>query len=213
MNATFKKSFAEFLGTAVFLTAIAGSVSSGSPLKQLSLALTLGLMILLLGGVSGAHFNPVVSLYFYSRKEISLRELLSYIGSQLLGALAGAALGLALWGNTITAISNTNVASAPLVIGEVVATAGLVLLIGHLASNKQAHLIWVAVAAWVFAAGTFTGTGAQANPAVSFGLLFTGAGIGTISTFVLAQVVGLALAIGLQMVLGAKVKKAAKAKK
>lgn len=204
MNALFKKSVAEFLGTAVFLTAIAAATSSGSPFKQLSLALALGLMILLLGPISGGHFNPAVSIYFYAKREIGFGNLISYLVAQLAGAFAGIALGLGLWSQEITPINDSNQSSLPLVLGEILATAGLVLIIGLLIKHKQTNLIWISVATWVFAAGIFTGTGAQANPAVTFGLLFAGVGTGTVLSFILAQVAGLFVAVVLLWFLEAK---------
>ena len=213
MNATLKKVIAEFIGTFTFLLAIAGASTSGSPLKQISLALTLGLMILTLGGISGGHFNPAVSLYFFSKKELSFGELLAYVAGQLTGAFFGIAAGLALWQKTISPITDGNQVDASVFAGEVVATAGLVFIIATLVNNKQANLIWVAVATWVFAAGTFTVTGAMANPAVSFGLLFNGISSGSIASIIVAQLVGLLVAVVLLALTGAKTAKKAPAKK
>ena len=213
MNATLKKVIAEFIGTFTFLLAIAGASASGSPLKQISLALTLGLMILVLGGISGGHFNPAVSIYFYAKKQLSFGELVSYVVAQLVGAFFGVAAGLGLWDKTISPLTAGNQVSAPIFLGELLATAGLVFIIGTLVNNKQANLIWIAVASWVFAAGTFTVTGAMANPAVAFGLMFNGISTGSISSIILAQLAGLLAAILLLMVTGAAVAKKAPAKK
>ena len=209
MNATLKKVIAEFIGTFTFLLAIAGASTSGSPLKQISLALTLGLMILTLGGISGGHFNPAVSIYFFAKKDLSFGQLVAYIVAQLAGAYAGVATGLFLWQKTIGSIIEGNQVDASLFTGEVVATAGLVFIIGTLVNNKQANLIWIAVAAWVFAAGTFTVTGAMANPAVAFGLMFNGISSGSIASIVIAQLVGLLVAVVLLLITGSQAKKKA----
>lgn len=201
---TFKKLLAEFIGTFVFLTAITGSAASGNTLKQIALALTLGLMILTLGGVSGGHFNPAVSLFFFAKKSINFGTLFGYIVAQLLGALAGTATGFALWQRDLVPPTGTNDVTAPLFFGEVLATAGLVFIIATLVKNKQANLIWAAVAAWIFAAGTFTYTGAMANPAVTFGLLFAGFGGGSVASLIVAQLLGLVVTILLLMILDAK---------
>jgi arsenate reductase len=208
MNASLKKVIAEFIGTFAFLLAIAGSSASGSPLKQVSLGLTLGLMILTLGGISGGHFNPAVSIYFFAKKQLSFGALVSYVVAQLAGAFFGVAAGLGLWDKQISPLTAGNQVSAPIFLGEVLATAGLVFIIGTLVNNKQANLIWIAVATWVFAAGTFTVTGAMANPAVAFGLMFNGISTGSISSIIVAQLVGLVVAILLLLVTGASTKKA-----
>ena len=213
MNASLKKVIAEFIGTFTFLLAIAGASASGSPLKQVSLALTLGLMILTLGGISGGHFNPAVSIYFYAKKQLSFGQLVAYVAAQLAGAYVGVVAGLGLWDKTVSPLSEGNQVSAPIFLGEVLATAGLVFIIGTLVNNKQANLIWIAVATWVFAAGTFTVTGAMANPAVAFGLMFNGISTGSIASIVVAQLVGLLAAILLLMITGASTKKKAPAKK
>lgn len=167
---------AEFIGTAVFLTAIVG-VNAGNvgPLAGLAAASSLGLMILLLGDVSGGHFNPAVSLFFFARKEISARQFFGYVVGQLAGSVAGVALGAAIWANSslLTVNSDALGATPAAFISEVVATAGLVWLIAKLARDGKGSLIAPVVAAWVFAAGTFTSTHAIANPAVTFGRFFT----------------------------------------
>ena len=202
MNASLKKVIAEFIGTFTFLLAIAGASSSGSPLKQISLALTLG-------GISGGHFNPAVSIYFFAKKQLSFGLLVSYVVAQLAGAYVGVVAGLGLWDKTVSPLSEGNQVSAPIFIGELLATAGLVFIIGTLVNNKQANLIWIAVATWVFAAGTFTVTGAMANPAVAFGLMFNGISTGSIASIVVAQLAGLLVAILLLLITGASTKKKA----
>ena len=209
MNASLKKVIAEFIGTFAFLLSIAGAATSGSPLKQISLALTLGLMILTLGGISGGHFNPAVSIYFFAKKQLSFGALVSYVVAQLAGAYVGVVAGLGLWDKTVSPLSEGNQVSAPIFLGELLATAGLVFIIGTLVNNKQANLIWIAVAAWVFAAGTFTVTGAMANPAVAFGLMFNGISSGSIASIVIAQLVGLLVAVVLLLITGSQAKKKA----
>ena len=209
MNASLKKVIAEFIGTFTFLLAIAGASASGSPLKQVSLALTLGLMILTLGGISGGHFNPAVSIYFFAKKQLSFGALVSYVAAQLAGAYVGVVAGLGIWDKTVSPLTDGNQVSAPVFLGELLATAGLVFIIGTLVNNKQANLIWIAVATWVFAAGTFTVTGAMANPAVAFGLMFNGISTGSIASIVVAQLAGLVVAILLLLITGASTKKKA----
>jgi arsenate reductase len=215
MNASLKKVIAEFLGTFTYLVAIAGASASESPFRGITSALTLGLMILTLGGISGGHFNPAISIYFFAKKTLSFGTLLSYIAAQLTGAFFGMAAGLALWEKTIQPFNTGNQVSASIFAGEVVATAGLIFVIGTLINNKQAHLVWIAVTSWFFVASSFTVTSAFANPAVSFGWMFNGISTGSTSTIIVAQLVGLLVAILILMVTGASTakKKAAPAKK
>jgi arsenate reductase len=166
-------------------------------------------MILTLGGISGGHFNPAVSIYFFAKKQLSFGALVSYVAAQLAGAYVGVAAGLGLWDKTVSPLAEGNQVSAPIFLGEVLATAGLVFIIGTLVNNKQANLIWIAVATWVFAAGTFTVTGAMANPAVAFGLMFNGISTGSIASIVVAQLAGLVVAILLLLITGASTKKKA----
>jgi glycerol uptake facilitator-like aquaporin len=187
-----RKLLAEFLGATLFLTAIVASVNSGNPLMTATLATVLGLVVLVTGPISGGHINPAVSIYFYSRKEISLKDLLGYIVAQILGGLFGAWIGLTMWGKSPTFASGD--ANAAMIIGELFATGGLVWLIGRLASTKNGHLIPGAVGLWVFAVATFTPTGGQANPAVTIALLLTGKGAVASAQLILAQLAGMLIA-------------------
>ena len=197
MNQLFKKSVAEFLGATGFLTAI--TASSGE-LKIVTLALALGVLIIILRPISGAHLNPVVSLYFYLKRDINLGTLLGYILAQLLGALAGSVLGSLISNKTVggfTGISD-NLPLAYLA-GEVVSTIGMVWLIATLVNNKQPTWIPYTVVAWVIAAGSFTLTGAQANPSVTFGLMFQGLAPNQGVSLIVAQVFGLLVTLLLLM--------------
>jgi len=187
-----RKLLAEFLGVTIFLTAIIGAVTSGSPVKTGALAAALALAILVTASISGGHLNPAVSIYFYSRKEMSLKDLLGYIVAQILGGLFGAWIGLTIWGKTVTVVEGN--ASAGAILGELFATGGLVWLIGRLASTKNGHLIPGAVGLWVFAIATFTPTGGQANPAVTIALILAGQGAAASAQLVLAELAGMLIA-------------------
>ena len=169
-------------------------------------------MILVTGPISGGHLNPAVSLYFYVKREISLGNLLSYVGAQLLGGLFGVWLGTLLHGATVKGfVANSTNLDAAALVGELIATAGLVWVIATLISTKQTTWIPFAVAAWVLSAANFTPTGAQANPAVTLGAMFKGdlapnQGI----SLIVAQVAGLLLAILLTMLFSIGKKKTAR---
>ena len=212
LNSTLKKAIAEFLGVLMFVTSIVASISSQRPLPQLALAITLGLAILITAGISGAHLNPAVSLFFYARRELSLVGLAVYIVAQIAGAFAGAAIGAFLWEKSITGFTANSMPAWSTIGGELFATGGLVFLIGFLVTNKRVALIPAAVALWVFAAATFTQTGAQANPAVSLGLTIAGQGTTSTAWFILAQLAGALIATGFLIVFNAKVAKPAKKK-
>jgi glycerol uptake facilitator-like aquaporin len=211
MNALLKKSLAEFVGVTVFLTSIIGATGI---LRTIAFALTIGLMILLLRPISGAHLNPATSLYFLSKRQITTGTFLAYVGAQLAGALAGVALGEAISGGNIGGFSGpaSNLPSAYF-IGEVLATAGMIFLIGTLLNNKQDAWLPFAVTAWVIAAATFTKTGAQANPAVTFGLMFNGMPANQGVALMVAEVTGVLVAVILLMIFSSAKKKPGNRKK
>jgi glycerol uptake facilitator-like aquaporin len=198
MNNLVKKMAAEFLGVTVFVTAIFASVESGTLIKTIALAGALALMILMTAGISGGHLNPAVSLYFFARKAIDAQHLLAYIVAQLAGGFVGAVIGSTLWQKSIQAPSMQNGAAGAEILGELISTVVLVWIVGTLAKTNRGAIIPVAVGLWVAAAAAFTLTGAQANPAVSFGLLFYPDGghtLGTQAVLVLAQLAGALIAV------------------
>ena len=210
----FKALFAEFLGTALLVTAVVGSGLMGSNLSgdllvalianALSTALALGLLILTLGPVSGAHFNPVVSMALAIDQRFKAAGVAPYLVAQFAGAVAGAVLANVMFGSAAIQVSSKGMVSQGTAIGEVIATAGLVFIILNLIKTKRSELIPVAVPAWIGSAYFFTSSTSFANPAVTVGRIFTDsfAGIGpqSVPSFVIAQLLGAALGIVLAKV-------------
>ncbi|GAA1783300.1 MIP/aquaporin family protein [Pseudarthrobacter sulfonivorans] len=211
-----RRAVAELLGTCLLVMIVVGSgiaaqqlspTDVGLQLLQNSTATVLGLtvLILVLGPVSGAHFNPVVSLgdWVLGRRSgtgLSLPELGTYVIAQTVGAISGSVIANAMF-EVGTSISVKERATTGHLLGEVVATAGLVLLIFALAATKRGALAAPAVGAYIGAAYWFTSSTSFANPAVTAGRMFsdTFAGIAPASVpgFVLAQLVGAAVGLGL----------------
>ncbi len=207
MPTTVGKSIAEFFGTALLVCVVVGSGIMGTNLSQdagvaliintISTIFALVLLIFVLAPVSGAHFNPVVSLVQLVGKSQKVSETLSYIVAQVTGAIAGAVLANIMFDQEALQISTGVREGFGLLIGEVIATAGLVALIGILSKRGQGNLIPVVVAAWIGSAYFFTSSTSFANPAVTIGRVFsnTFAGIepGSVLPFIAAQLVGAAL--------------------
>ncbi len=183
----------------------------GIQLLENSTATVLGLaiLILMLGPVSGAHFNPVVTVadWFLSRRSrggFSASHITPYVIAQVAGAIAGSVLANAMF-DIETSFSGHERASWNHLLGEVVATAGLVLLIFSLVRTNRSALAAPAVGAYIGAAYWFTSSTSFANPAVTVGRMFsdTFAGIAPSSApaFVIAQVIGGAVGVALAIAL------------
>ncbi|MEU3453222.1 aquaporin [Micromonospora sp. NPDC006766] len=205
-----RRASAEFAGTALLVAAVVGSgiaaarLSPGDVGLQLlenavATALALGALILTFGPVSGAHFNPVVSAvdWWLGRRTgtgLTVRELAGYAAAQVAGAVAGAVLAALMYGLPAVSWSHTARTGGNLWLAEVVATAGLVVLIFALARSDRATAAPAAVGAYIGAAYWFTSSTSFANPAVTIGRAFTDtfAGIAPASVpgFVAAQLVG-----------------------
>jgi glycerol uptake facilitator-like aquaporin len=216
-----RRLLAEGVGTALLVAVVVGSGiaaqqlspdDTGLQLLENSLATVLGLgvLILLFGPVSGAHFNPVVSAvdWALSRRVgagLTGRDVAAYSGAQVVGAIAGAVLANAMFDLAAVQISDKVRATPGLWIGEIVATAGLVALIFALARSGRGALSAAAVGSYIGAAYWFTSSTSFANPAVSIGRIFsdTFAGIAPASVpgFVIAEIVGAALGAGLVLAL------------
>ncbi|KPC64347.1 aquaporin [Streptomyces chattanoogensis] len=211
---------AEAVGTAALVAVVVGSGIQATGLSRdvgvqllansLATVFGLGVLITLLGPVSGAHFNPVVSLaaYLTGRRTgggLTLRELTAYIPVQIVGAVGGAVLADAMFAQPLVKWSSHDRFAAHLWLGEVVATAGLVLLIFGLNRTGRMHHAPVAVASFIGAAYWFTSSTSFANPAVTIGRAFTDtfAGIapGSVAPFIAAQLAGAAVGLGLLVVL------------
>ncbi|NIJ03362.1 glycerol uptake facilitator-like aquaporin [Paenarthrobacter ilicis] len=215
-----RRAIAEFLGTALLVALVVGSGIAaaqlspndvGLQLLQNSTATVFGLTVLILmfGPVSGAHFNPVVSIadWFLGRRSgsgLSLPDLGLYILAQTAGAIGGSVLANAMF-EVGTSISTKERATAGHLLAEVVATAGLVLLIFSLAATKRGALAAPAVGAYIGAAYWFTSSTSFANPAVTIGRIFsdTFAGIApsSVPPFIAVQILGAALGVGLLLLL------------
>ena len=211
-----RRATAELLGTGLLVTAVVGSGIASTRLSpdaglqllanSIATAFALGALILVFGPVSGAHFNPVVSVadwWLGRRAGTGLRtaELACYVTAQMAGAIGGAVLANAMYALPPVSWSGAQRSAGHLWLGEVVATAGLVLVVFALARSGRATLAPAAVGAYIGAAYWFTSSTSFANPAVTVGRAFsdTFAGIAPASVpgFVVAQLVGAALGAGL----------------
>ncbi|MFF4652112.1 aquaporin [Streptomyces sp. NPDC001380] len=200
---------AELVGTAALVAVVVGSGIQAAGLSRdvglqllansLATVFGLGVLILLLGPVSGAHFNPVVTLaaWWTGRRDPrgpGPREVAAYIAAQVAGAIGGAVLADAMFGRALVEWSTHDRSAGHLLLGEAVATAGLVLLVLGLARTDHLRSAPVAVASYIGAAYWFTSSTSFANPAVSIGRAFTDtfAGIapGSLPGFIAAQLVG-----------------------
>ena len=213
-----KAYLAEFLGSTLLVAAIVGSGTMGTQMSRdsgvgltlnaISVVAMLWILITTLGPISGAHFNPVVSLVMVYRKAISTTDAVIYIILQIIGAIAGANLANLMFEKTLFAISKVDRTGYGQVTGEIVATAGLVFLIILLINSDRSKKIPTAVAAWIGSAFFFTSSTALANPAVTIGRIFTDSVVGIapngVLPFIFAQVVGGAIGLGLATVLKGK---------
>ncbi|MFG2809599.1 aquaporin [Streptomyces massasporeus] len=214
-----RRALAEAVGSAALVAVVVGSGIQATELTRdvgvqllansLATVFGLGVLITLFGPVSGAHFNPVVTLaaWFTGRRTPdgpTLRDLAAYLPAQIAGAVGGAVLADAMFARPLVQWSTHDRSAGHLWLGELVATAGLVLLILGLTRTGRAHVAPVAVASYIGAAYWFTSSTSFANPAVTIGRAFTDtfAGIapGSVPPFVVAQLVGAALGLCLVLV-------------
>lgn len=211
-----RRLFAEFLGTALLVAVVVGSgiaattLSRDAGLQLLENAVVtaagLAVLILVFGPISGAHLNPVVSVadWLLGRRRgtgLTAGEVVAYLSAQVLGAVGGSALADAMFARPLVQWSTHHRSSPHLWLGEVVATAGLLLVIVALARSGRTNQTPWAVGAYIGAGYWFTSSTSFANPAVSIGRAFTNtfAGIAPVSLpgFVGAELVGGAVALGL----------------
>jgi arsenate reductase len=216
-----RRLLAEFLGTALLVTAVVGSGVMATTLSpddvglqllenSIATALALAALILTFGPVSGAHLNPVVSAadWIVGRRSctgLTATDLAGYTAAQVIGAISGSILANLMFALPAVDWSSKTRSAGHLWLGETVATAGLVLLIFALARSARSPVAPAAVGAYIGAAYWFTSSTSFANPAVTLGRAFTDtfAGIapGSVPGFVLAQLAGLAVGVALLLAL------------
>ena len=206
-----RRLFAEFLGSAFLAATVIGSGIAAAQLSPGDVGLQLfenaaataaGLFtfILMFGPVSGAHFNPVVSLVDASFGGLRWRHAFAYIPAQVSGCIAGAIAANAMFSLSAITISAKHRASPAHLLAEVIATLGLMLVIFSLARTRRGSLAPAAVGAYIGAAYFFTSSTSFANPAIAIGRMFsnTFAGIApsSVPPFIVAELIGGAVAIG-----------------
>jgi len=206
-----RKWLAEYIGTATLVCVVVGSGIMGTNLSKdsgvallinaFSTIFALALLILIIAPISGAHFNPAVSLVQVLRREMNAVEFLSFISAQIAGAISGAIIANVMFDLEAIQISTNERVSTGTLVGEVIATAGLITVIFVLVARSQDKLIPLAVAAWIGSAYFFTSSTSFANPAVTIGRVFsdTFAGINPASVlpFIIAQLIGAMLGVAL----------------
>jgi arsenate reductase len=205
-----RRLFAEFLGSAFLAATVIGSGIAAAQLSPDDIGLQLfenaaataaGLFtfILMFGPVSGAHFNPVVSLVDATFGGLRWRHALAYIPAQIAGCITGAITANLMFSLSAISISTHHRASGAHLFAEVIATLGLLLVIFSLARTRRGNLAPAAVGAYIGAAYFFTSSTSFANPAIDIGRIFsdTFAGIApaSVPAFIVFQLVGGAIAI------------------
>ncbi|WP_309111152.1 MIP/aquaporin family protein [Saccharothrix sp.] len=207
---------AEYLGSLLLAALVIGSGiaaqalspdDTGLQLLENAAATAVGLfaLILIFGPVSGAHFNPAVSLADAAFGGLAWRDVPAYTAAQITGCVSGAVVANSMFDLAPISISTTERATVPHGLSEVVATVGLLLVIFSLVRTGRAALVPAAVGAYIGAAYFFTSSTSFANPAITIGRVFsdTFAGIApsSVPLYVLAQVIAVPLAVVLLRVL------------
>ncbi|MFG2123714.1 aquaporin [Streptomyces sp. NPDC048710] len=206
---------AEAVGTGLLVVVAVGSGIQATRLSQdagvrllacsLAAVFGLGVLITLLGPVSGGHLNPAVTLsaWYVGRRRSTgptLREVAAYIPAQVAGAIGGAILADAMFARPLVRLSTHERSAGHLWLSEVVATAGLILLVLGLQRTGRARLVPAAAAAYIGSAYWFTSSTAFANPAMTIGRVVTDTAAGIAPTsvvpFVAAQLLGAGLGTG-----------------
>jgi glycerol uptake facilitator-like aquaporin len=210
----------ELFGSAVLVMTVIGSGEMAQNLSSdtgvqllinsLSTAAILYALITLLSDISGAHFNPLVTLVLAYKREMKIAQTIQFIVAQFVGALIGAGLANLIFDLPVFTASTKVRSGGNLFLSEIVATAGLIFIIFAALDQKRDKKIPTLVACWIGAAYFFTSSTSFANPAVTFarGWSDTFAGIApkSIAPFIAAQLLGAILGLILSQSLSVKSK-------
>ena len=206
-----RRTIAEIFGTATLLLVVIGSgVMATNLSKDVGVQLTINsaatglilyILITLLGPISGAHFNPVVTAIQLFKKNITASLAAAYLAAQLVGAVIGVAIANFIFNLPIIEISQKDRTGAELFVSEILATAGLVFIIFTAIAQKSEAKIPALVGAYISAAYFFTSSTSFANPAVTVARTlsdsFAGIAPGSVLPFIAAQIIGAALGLAL----------------
>ena len=202
-----RKYLSEFLGTGLIALAVVGSGYMAASLTEdlllqllvnaLATIFILGLSISLLAPIGGAHFNPVVTGTLALMNQFPKRDVLPYWIAQIIGGISGTILANLMFTSSPIEISEKNRGSSQTFLGEVIATAILLLLILVLIKQSRTSVIPMAVSAWIGGAYFVTVSTSFANPGITiartFTNNFTGIAPSSLALFIVAQIVGAAL--------------------
>lgn len=211
LHAAARRATAEGIGTATLVAAVVGSgimATNLTPDVGLQLLINavatisaLAVLIWSLGPISGAHFNPAVTLVAVTRREMPRGEAGLYITAQIVGALLGAVVAHLMFSLPAATLSTKHRTGLGQWLGEIIATAGLLSLIGTLTRTGLGRLGPALVPAWIGAAYFFTSSTSFANPAVTIGRsvtnTFSGITPSDVPAFIAAQLIGAALGAAL----------------
>jgi glycerol uptake facilitator-like aquaporin len=210
-----KKVLGEYLGTTLLVAIVVGSGIMATNLSQdvgvqllintISTVFGLAVLIQILGPISGANFNPVVTMVDLIQKRTNVLTFIQYAIAQTSGAITGAILANGMFSHPLIEISTKARSGGNQYLGEIVATAGVILIINLMIHQEKTALIPVIVASWIGSAYFFTSSTSFANPAVTVGRIFSDsfAGIAPecVLKFIAAQVLGALIGLGLTKIL------------
>ncbi|CAN2192268.1 GlpF Glycerol uptake facilitator and related permeases (Major Intrinsic Protein Family) [Candidatus Nanopelagicaceae bacterium] len=206
-----KKFLGEFIGTALLVATVVGSGAMAQFLTQdigvqllintVATIFMLALLIYVFAGISGSHFNPLVSLAEFFFKRLSGQELLAYVIAQFAGGVLGTVIANTMFGRQAIVASEFVRSGRGIWLGEIVATAGLLMLIHLLRSQKKGDAAPLVVAGWIGAAYFFTASTSFANPAVTFARAwtdtFSGIAPQSVPLFIVFQTAGAILGVAI----------------
>ncbi len=196
--------FSEFLGSLLLVATIIGSAIMAANLTSdqgvqllinaIATVCTLFIIIQLLAPISGGHFNPVVTWVAFLEKRISFGDVLPFIFSQLFGAFTGAVLANLMFDKSAIEISQSERIGANLFLGEVIATSGLIMVVFASWITLTLTVRAAVISLWIGSAYFFTSSTSFANPAITFGRIwsdsFAGIAPNSLPLFLLAQIIG-----------------------
>ncbi len=206
-----RKYLAEFLGTGLITAAVIGSGILASMLTKdsgvwllinaLSTIAVLFVSIVLFTKISGAHFNPVVSLVLFMDKKLTVKEFIAYLFAQIFGAISGAGLAHTMYEKSPISVSDLRRIEPGLFLSESLASAGLVLIAIASWQRFKVRSRATLISLWIGSAYFFTSSTAFANPAVSFGRMLSDTYVGlspaSLAFFIPAQILGGVIAFAL----------------